>query len=188
MKVNARHYPNSSSGPLEALALALFISPAESFRSSARNAYALPPYAPLHLPEGTPLRNARTACTACTAFPEAHAGSTCSNSLRQCLTPALRPSTVQLIDNANFKHYLELVPEIREVIKDFYDSRYTTCLSALDRMKVPFGSLGLGADPQVGAVPGCVESISAVSINSLSTAVKPKKEVWPVAAEVHDPI
>ena len=44
--------------------------------------------------------------------------------------------TIQLIDNVNFKHYLELVPEIREIIKDFYDSRYTTCLSALERMKV----------------------------------------------------
>jgi COP9 signalosome complex subunit 1 len=41
----------------------------------------------------------------------------------------------KLIDNVNFKHYLELVPEIREIIKDFYDSRYTTCLSALERMK-----------------------------------------------------
>eukprot|EP01010_Urceolus_cornutus_P004015 NODE_600_length_1507_cov_352.349794_g449_i0.p1 GENE.NODE_600_length_1507_cov_352.349794_g449_i0~~NODE_600_length_1507_cov_352.349794_g449_i0.p1 ORF type:complete len:433 (-),score=115.29 NODE_600_length_1507_cov_352.349794_g449_i0:152-1450(-) len=41
----------------------------------------------------------------------------------------------QLIDNANFKNYLELVPEVREIIKDFYESRYTTCLGALEKLK-----------------------------------------------------
>jgi COP9 signalosome complex subunit 1 len=41
----------------------------------------------------------------------------------------------KVIDNAAFKHYLELVPEVREIIKDFYDSRYTTCLNALERLK-----------------------------------------------------
>eukprot|EP01006_Ploeotia_vitrea_P059358 TRINITY_DN71_c0_g1_i1.p1 TRINITY_DN71_c0_g1~~TRINITY_DN71_c0_g1_i1.p1 ORF type:complete len:437 (+),score=42.18 TRINITY_DN71_c0_g1_i1:46-1356(+) len=41
----------------------------------------------------------------------------------------------KVIDNVGFKAFLELVPEVRELIKDFYDSKYATCLSALDKLK-----------------------------------------------------
>eukprot|EP00667_Euglena_gracilis_P010163 EG_transcript_10339 len=46
-----------------------------------------------------------------------------------------RELKLKLIDNPQFKHFLEMAPEVREVIKDFYDSRYTTCLSALERLR-----------------------------------------------------
>eukprot|EP00906_Rhabdomonas_costata_P023501 RCo033809 len=44
----------------------------------------------------------------------------------------------QLLDNTAFKNFLELTPELREVIKDFYDSRYTTCLAAMERLRESF--------------------------------------------------
>ena len=40
-----------------------------------------------------------------------------------------------VIDNPNFRHFLELVPELREVIKDFYASRYSSCLKHLNAMR-----------------------------------------------------
>ena len=39
----------------------------------------------------------------------------------------------QVIDNIGFRNYLELLPELRELIYDFYASRYSTCLAALER-------------------------------------------------------
>lgn len=33
-----------------------------------------------------------------------------------------RELKLKLIDNPQFKHFLEMAPEVREVIKDFYDS------------------------------------------------------------------
>ena len=41
--------------------------------------------------------------------------------------------TLQVIDNIGFRNYLELLPELRELIYDFYASRYSTCLAALER-------------------------------------------------------
>ena len=38
-----------------------------------------------------------------------------------------------MIDNIGFRNYLELLPELRELIYDFYASRYSTCLAALER-------------------------------------------------------
>jgi len=40
-----------------------------------------------------------------------------------------------VIDNATFKNFLELVPEVRELINDFYSSRYASCLKYLDKIK-----------------------------------------------------
>ncbi|KAL5727644.1 COP9/signalosome complex subunit Csn1 [Ranunculus cassubicifolius] len=41
----------------------------------------------------------------------------------------------KVIDNVNFRNFLELVPEIREVINDFYSSRYASCLQYLENLK-----------------------------------------------------
>ncbi|EFJ08729.1 hypothetical protein SELMODRAFT_235966 [Selaginella moellendorffii] len=46
----------------------------------------------------------------------------------------------KVIDNVNFRNFLELTPEVREVIHDFYASRYASCLSCLQKLK---GSLVL---------------------------------------------
>lgn len=41
----------------------------------------------------------------------------------------------KVIDNLNFKNFLELVPEVRELIHDFYASRYASCLGYLQKLK-----------------------------------------------------
>ncbi|CAL9068057.1 COP9 signalosome complex subunit 1-like [Musa acuminata AAA Group] len=41
----------------------------------------------------------------------------------------------KVIDNINFRNFLELVPEVRELINDFYASRYASCLEYLEKLK-----------------------------------------------------
>jgi len=41
----------------------------------------------------------------------------------------------QVIDNVTFKSFLELVPEVRELINDFYSSHYASCLNYLAKLK-----------------------------------------------------
>ncbi|CAK9145756.1 unnamed protein product [Ilex paraguariensis] len=41
----------------------------------------------------------------------------------------------KVIDNINFRNFLELVPEVRELISDFYSSRYASCLDYLGNLK-----------------------------------------------------
>ncbi|XP_020263310.1 COP9 signalosome complex subunit 1-like [Asparagus officinalis] len=41
----------------------------------------------------------------------------------------------KVIDNINFRNFLELVPEVRELINDFYASRYASCLEYLESLK-----------------------------------------------------
>jgi len=42
----------------------------------------------------------------------------------------------QVIDNAQFKNFLELVPSVRELINDFYNSKYATFLEHLEKFKL----------------------------------------------------
>ncbi|KAF5761441.1 putative proteasome component (PCI) domain, winged helix DNA-binding domain superfamily [Helianthus annuus] len=44
-------------------------------------------------------------------------------------------STAKVIDNINFRNFLELVPEVRELIHDFYSSHYASCLDRLGNLK-----------------------------------------------------
>lgn len=41
----------------------------------------------------------------------------------------------KVIDNSAFRGFLELTPELRELINDFYASKYASCLKTLDKMK-----------------------------------------------------
>jgi len=41
----------------------------------------------------------------------------------------------KVIDNAQFRNFLELTPEVRELIADFYESRYASMLRYLDQIK-----------------------------------------------------
>eukprot|EP00803_Ostreobium_quekettii_P008074 evm.model.scf_194.2 EVM.evm.TU.scf_194.2 scf_194:11876-18216(-) len=41
----------------------------------------------------------------------------------------------KVVDNINFREFLELVPEMRDCIYDFYKSRYASCLATLSRLK-----------------------------------------------------
>jgi COP9 signalosome complex subunit 1 len=43
-----------------------------------------------------------------------------------------------VIENASFKEFLELVPQVRELIKAFYTSKYSQCLAILDKLKPDF--------------------------------------------------
>ncbi|CAN6931098.1 unnamed protein product [Brassica oleracea] len=44
-------------------------------------------------------------------------------------------SLAKVIDNINFRDFLELVPEVRELINDFYSSRYASCLEYLGSLR-----------------------------------------------------
>ncbi|GAB4844432.1 COP9/signalosome complex subunit Csn1 [Ancistrocladus abbreviatus] len=41
----------------------------------------------------------------------------------------------KVIDNINFRNFLELVPEVRELINNFYSSHYASCLEYLGNLK-----------------------------------------------------
>jgi len=41
----------------------------------------------------------------------------------------------KVLDNTSFKNFLELVPPVRELINDFYGSRYASCLNYLKDLK-----------------------------------------------------
>jgi len=41
----------------------------------------------------------------------------------------------KVIDNQAFRNFLELVPEVREMINDFYASRYKSCLGNLEKLR-----------------------------------------------------
>jgi COP9 signalosome complex subunit 1 len=41
----------------------------------------------------------------------------------------------KVVDNINFRNFLELVPEVRELIHDFYASHYASCLDYLGSLK-----------------------------------------------------
>jgi len=41
----------------------------------------------------------------------------------------------KLVESANFKTYLELYPQVREAVHDFFHSRYASCLDYLDKLK-----------------------------------------------------
>ncbi|KAF5744350.1 COP9 signalosome complex subunit 1 [Tripterygium wilfordii] len=41
----------------------------------------------------------------------------------------------KVIDNISFRNFLELVPEVRELINDFYSSHYASCLDYLGNLK-----------------------------------------------------
>jgi len=41
----------------------------------------------------------------------------------------------KVLDNTSFRNFLELTPELREIIQDFYASRYASCLKYLEKIK-----------------------------------------------------
>ncbi|KAL6079646.1 COP9/signalosome complex subunit Csn1 [Balamuthia mandrillaris] len=46
-----------------------------------------------------------------------------------------RELKTKVIDNPTFKNFLELVPQVRELINDFYNCRYASCLNYLQELK-----------------------------------------------------
>lgn len=41
----------------------------------------------------------------------------------------------RVLDNVSFRAHLEVVPDVRELINDFHNSRYSACLACLERMR-----------------------------------------------------
>jgi len=41
----------------------------------------------------------------------------------------------KVLDNHVFKNFLELIPQVRELLQDFYGSRYASCLNYLEQLK-----------------------------------------------------
>lgn len=46
---------------------------------------------------------------------------------------------------SSFKLFLELEPQVRDIIFKFYESKYASCLKMLDEMKVRLKERGAGA-------------------------------------------
>jgi len=46
-----------------------------------------------------------------------------------------RELKTEVLDNAQFQNYLELVPRLGECLSDFYNSKYATCLAYLETLK-----------------------------------------------------
>ena len=60
------------------------------------------------------------------------------NFVRRCerlITSPFRSASSQVIENVEFKNFLELVPNVRELIHDFYQSRYASSLTYLEHLK-----------------------------------------------------
>jgi len=53
-----------------------------------------------------------------------------------------------ILENIDFKFYLDLVPQLQQVISDFYNSKYSTCLSTLDKIRGDF-AVDLHLQPHV---------------------------------------
>lgn len=52
-----------------------------------------------------------------------------------------RQSLKSLIENSNFKMFLQLVPNVQRMINDFYNSKYASCLAELEILKVYYSIL-----------------------------------------------
>lgn len=64
--------------------------------------------------------------------------------------PALRK---QVLDRPEFRTLLELVPDVREIVYDFYHTRYTRCLATMERVRADLAlDLYLGRDDHVDAL------------------------------------
>jgi COP9 signalosome complex subunit 1 len=42
---------------------------------------------------------------------------------------------VQVMEDSAMKQFLELVPDVREIISDFYHSRYSSCLALMEKIR-----------------------------------------------------
>lgn len=61
----------------------------------------------------------------------------------------------RVITNIGFREFLELVPEVRELLYDFYNSRYASCLSHLAALQPSLG-LDLHLAPHINSLYACI--------------------------------
>lgn len=66
-----------------------------------------------------------------------------------------------VIDNVAFREYLQLCPEVRELVNDFYAAKYSACLSRLARL-VPLLRLDMLLGPHVSQLRDAVRSKAIV--------------------------
>ena len=59
----------------------------------------------------------------------------------------------KVFENSEFKQFLELEPQVREVLYTFYNSKYGTCLELLTKMKVHIWKAFTNASPSINTTP-----------------------------------
>eukprot|EP01113_Clastostelium_recurvatum_P018008 TRINITY_DN2124_c0_g1_i1.p1 TRINITY_DN2124_c0_g1~~TRINITY_DN2124_c0_g1_i1.p1 ORF type:complete len:436 (+),score=129.42 TRINITY_DN2124_c0_g1_i1:32-1339(+) len=84
----------------------------------------------------------------------------------------------KVLDNAVFRNYLELTPELRELLNDFYDSKYTSMLRHLENIRSDV-QLDLHLGPHVSSLYEKIRSkaliqyftpFSSVDLNTMATS------------------
>lgn len=45
------------------------------------------------------------------------------------------PDLLQVMEDGAMKQFLELVPDVREIISHFYHSQYSQCLALMDKIR-----------------------------------------------------
>lgn len=81
--------------------------------------------------------------------------------------PELR---TQVINNIGFREFLELYPEVRDMVHDFYNSRYATCFAALEALK-PQLSVDIHLHDHVKALLGEIKTRALVQYTTPFSSV-----------------
>eukprot|EP00741_Cyanophora_paradoxa_P023644 tig00021608_g22838.t1 len=104
----------------------------------------------------------------------------------------------KVIDNNQFKNFLELVPEVRELLNDFYGSRYAACLNTLNKLEGDL-VLDIHLHPHVAALYSQIRNkalvqyfspFSSVDLNTMAEAFNSRvtdleKEIAALITEGH---
>jgi len=76
----------------------------------------------------------------------------------------------KVIDSVSFRKLLELVPEVREAVYDFYASRYTNCLKLLDALRA-YLAFDLHLHSHIGELCRCIREKAIVQYTIPFTSV-----------------
>lgn len=75
-----------------------------------------------------------------------------------------------VINNVSFRDYMEVNPEVRELVNDFYGSRYASCLSHLTKLR-PMLELDLHAHVHLNTLYDAIRSRALVQYTTPFTSV-----------------
>ncbi|KAL0044872.1 hypothetical protein WJX82_000746 [Trebouxia sp. C0006] len=75
-----------------------------------------------------------------------------------------------VINNVSFRDYMEVNPEVRELVNDFYGSRYASCLSHLTKLR-PMLELDLHAHVHLNTLYAAIRSRALVQYTTPFTSV-----------------
>ncbi|KAK9858822.1 hypothetical protein WJX84_008155 [Apatococcus fuscideae] len=92
-------------------------------------------------------------------------GSLCS--LASCDRQELKRT---IIENFRYREVLSTTPEVRDLVYDFYSSKYAACLSTLDRLK-PFFNLDIHLSTHVNTLCSMVRNRALIQYSTPFTSV-----------------